>query len=80
MDSAVWVMQAVVDQRRREREADAVAHRRARNAGRADDASGRRARPSRRQRRIAPAPVVVVVGATENAGDDLDLVGAGEPR
>jgi hypothetical protein len=80
MDSAVWMMQAVVDQRRREREADGFAHRRARDAARSGDARGRRARPSRRQRRFDPAPVVAVAGAPEQTSDDRDLVGAGETR
>jgi hypothetical protein len=76
MDSAVWGVQAVVDQRRRDREADAAACRQARAAVRGNEASGRRARPSRWQRRFTPAVAVV----PEPAGDDLELVGAGDSR
>jgi hypothetical protein len=75
MDSAVWGMQAVVDQRRREREADGSAYRQARAVVRGS-ASGRRARPPRWQRRFAPVAAVV----PEPAGDDLELVGAGDSR
>jgi hypothetical protein len=80
MDSAVWGMQAVVDNRRREREADAAAYRQARDAIRPSDAGGRRVRPFRRPRRVEPAAAVAVVAAPEPAGDDLELVGAGDPR
>lgn len=77
MDSAVWGMQAVIDQRRREREADATAHRQGRHTVRTSEESGPQARPSRWQRRFHPAAVVAV---PEPAEDDLELVGAGEPR
>jgi hypothetical protein len=80
MDSAVWVVQAVVDRRRREREADAAAHRQARDAVRPSDVGGRRARPFRRPRRFVPAAAVAVVAAPEPAGDDRELVGAGQPH
>ncbi len=80
MDSAVWGMQVVIDQRRREREADATAYRQARHAVRMSEASGRRARPSQWQRRFHPAAAVAVAAVPEPAGDDLELVGAGETR
>lgn len=84
MDSAVWGTQAVVDERRREREADAAAHRQARDAVRPSDVGGRRVRPLRwpfrRPSRFEPAAAVAVVAAPEPAGDDLELVGAGDPR
>jgi hypothetical protein len=76
MDSAVWGMQTVVDRRRQEREADATAHRQARPTVGTSEAAGRPVRPSRWQRRFQPA----VVAGPERAGDDLELVGAGEPR
>ena len=80
MDSAVWGMQAVVDQRQREREADAAAHRQAQDVVRPSDVGGRRVRPFRWPRRFEPAAAVAVVAAPEPAGDDLELVGAGDPR
>jgi hypothetical protein len=80
MDAAVWGMQAVVDKRRWEREADAAAHRQAGDAVRPSDVGGRRVRPFRRPRRFEPAGAVAVVAAPEPAGDDLELVGAGDPR
>jgi hypothetical protein len=84
MDSAVWGMQAVVDNRQREREADAAAHRQARDVVRPSDVGGRRVRPFRwpfrRPLRFEPAAAVAVVAAPEPAGDDLELVGAGDPR
>jgi hypothetical protein len=80
MDSVVWVTQAVVDQRRREREADAAAHRQARDAVRPSDVGGRRGRPLRRLREFEPAAAVAMVAAPEPAGDDLELVAAGQPH
>lgn len=77
MDSVVWGLQAVVDMRRREREADAAAHRQAKDAVRPSDVGGRGVRPFRRPSRFEPAAAVVVVAP---AGDDLELVGAGDPR
>ena len=81
MDSAVWMMQAVLDQHRREREADAAAHRRVRDGVPADEASERSLTPFRRRRRSHhPVPVAVVAAAPEPAGDELELVGAGDPH
>jgi hypothetical protein len=82
MDSAVWVMQSVVDQRRSDREAEAAAHRQAKVARRSG-ASGRRLWPSRRPRRFHPvpaAPAVAMATAPEPVGDDLELVAAGDSR
>jgi hypothetical protein len=78
MDSAVWMMQAVIDQRRREREADAAAHRRMRERF-SGEASGRGSALSRWLRRPDPVPAVAVA-EPERAGDDLELVGVGQPR
>jgi hypothetical protein len=80
MDSAVWMMQTVIDQHRREREADAAAHRRVRDGVPRDEASERSLKPFRRRRRSHPVPVVVVAAAPEPAGDELELVGAGDPH
>jgi hypothetical protein len=80
MDAAVWLLRAVVDQRQHEKEADALAHRQAREADRPDEASGRGARPPWLRRRLGPAPAVAVAGAPEQAGEDLDLVGVGQPH
>jgi hypothetical protein len=74
MDSAVWVMRAVIDQHRREREADAAAHRRVRESF-SDEASGRRAALSRRRGRSDSVPAAAT---PERAGDEL--VGAGHSR
>jgi hypothetical protein len=78
MDSAVWVVQSVVDQRRSDREAEAAAHRRARDARRSG-ASEPRPWPSRRPRRFGPVPVAPAV-AGEPVQDDLELIAAGDPR
>jgi hypothetical protein len=79
MDSAVWVMQAVIDQHRREREADGAAHRRVRDGVRRDEASVRWLPPFRRRRRSHPVPAVAVAAAPERAGDERELVGVGDP-
>jgi len=80
MDSAVWVMQSVVDQRRSDREAEAAAHRRARDAGRSG-AGERRPWPSRRSRRFGPVPAAPAVAvAGEPVEHDLELIAAGDPR
>ena len=74
MDSAVWVMQAVIDQHRREREADAAAHRRVRQSF-SDEANRRRAAPSRWLRRRDPAPAVAEATSPERTADELVEVG-----
>jgi hypothetical protein len=82
VDAAVWVMQTLVDQRRVDREADAAAHRRAEEARRSRT-SDRRPWPSRRPHRFVPPPVTlatVLVSSPDAAGNDIELVGAGDPR
>jgi hypothetical protein len=80
MDSAVWMTQTVVDRHRREREADAAAHRRVRDGFRPDEASEHGAAPSRRRRRFRPVPAVAVAAAPERTADELELVGVGDER
>lgn len=80
MDSAVWVMQIVVDQHRLEREADAAAFRGVRDGFRSDKVSAPRVRPSRRQRWMDGVPAVAVAAEPEQVGDDLEPVGVGDPH
>jgi hypothetical protein len=80
MDSAVWVMQAVIDQRRREREADATALRQVGDTVRKGEATVVRARPFRRHRRFVPAAAGAVAAAPEPARDEFELVAAGDAR
>ena len=92
MDSAVWMMQIVVDQHRREREADAAACRSARDGSGSDEASAPRVRRSRRwpwtnglrRSRRQPwtdaVPAVAVAAEPEQVRDDLEPVGVGDPH
>jgi hypothetical protein len=74
MDAAVWITRAVVDGRRSDREADAVAHRWARDARRAR-AGGSYPVPPRQV--DVPVDAAEVVGPLETANDDRELTGAG---
>ena len=52
MNAAVWITQSVIDGRRFDREADAIAHRRARDARRARSGHGHWLLLARRPRRV----------------------------
>jgi hypothetical protein len=77
MDAAVWMTRSVVDARRSSREADAVAHRQARDARRARKGGSRV--PAWRPRRMdIPADATAeVVGPLETVDDRRELAGAG---
>jgi hypothetical protein len=77
MDAAVWITQAVVDGRRSDREADAVAHRRARDARRVRASGGHRVPPRRPWRTDVPMDAAEVVGPLETVEDGRELAGAG---
>jgi hypothetical protein len=91
MDAAAWTTRSVVDGRRSDRQADAVAHRQAREARQARDA--RRAREGRpawagdghrvrwrwpRRIDIPPDAVGETVGPLETEEDGRELAGAGK--
>jgi hypothetical protein len=78
MDAAVWMTRSVVEARRSSREADAVAHRQAREARRARKGDGRRVPPWRTRRVDIPADATAeVVGPLETVDDRRELAGAG---
>ena len=77
MDAAVWITRSVVDGRRFDREADAIAHRQARDARRARAAGDHRVRPRRPWRTDVPADAAEVVGPLQTVDDGRELAGAG---
>jgi hypothetical protein len=80
MDSAVWGTQAVVDQRRREREADAADHRQVRRTVQATESGVRRARLSWRKRRLVQAATGAAATMQEPAQPERELVMADDPH
>jgi hypothetical protein len=76
MDAAVWIARSVVDGRRSDREAEAAAYRRARDARRARAAGDHRV-PRRPWRTDVAVDAADVVGPLETVDDGQELVGAG---